>query len=53
MQYDNKNYKQGWQSHQKHFAIFVAQAKSDAIISEPMDSIFLMRYYRSSFAIIF
>jgi len=51
-------------SHRRHFVIIVTQAKCDAIIRCDYDldqcirffaiiKIFLMRYYRSSFAIMF
>jgi len=53
-------------SHRKHFAIFVTQAKCDAILQYDVIMIwtngfdfflrylnFLMRYYRNSFAIFF
>jgi len=50
----------GWQSHRRHFAIIDAQAKCDAIMiwTKGFDffaiiEIFLMRYYRSLFEIIF
>jgi len=51
---------QGWQSHRRHFAIIFTQAKCDAIMIWTngfkffaIIKNFLMRYYRSSFAISF